>query len=156
MILRRHTPVNTMSARGRKLRDLDAIMRRIVLHRDGHRCMAKVVYRVAVGEHGLGAGHTMTVNVEDRCDKTAYLQSHHIFTRARLSLRYLEDNCVTLCRGCHFSFHQNRTESTEAWVRRNLGDSWWERLNLAYQTRHTVDLKLIEAWLRGKLKHLRG
>ena len=64
------------------------------------------------------------------CWKTTYLNSHHLFTRARKSTRWDIDNWICLCSWCHtlssnFSAHQTPLEFFEwlEWIR------WRDRID---------------------------
>jgi len=47
------------------------------------------------------------------CDSTENLQNAHIFTRKDKSVRWDEDNCITLCYRCHFYWaHRDPIEFT--------------------------------------------
>jgi len=53
----------------------------------------------------------------EHCSKTKYLNSHHIYSRAKKSVRWSTMNGICLCVGCHigvnFSAHKTPTEFTE-------------------------------------------
>lgn len=66
------------------------------------------------------------------CGKRSYLNSHHIFSRSKLSTRWDLDNGICLCAGCHtlssvFSAHKTPAEFIE-WIKEYRGLEWYERL----------------------------
>lgn len=66
------------------------------------------------------------------CNKSTGLNSHHIFSRSKLSTRWDIDNGVCLCVGCHvfsskFSAHKTPTEFVE-WIKEKRGLVWYKRL----------------------------
>ncbi len=66
------------------------------------------------------------------CDKTTYLNSHHIFSRSNHSVRWDMDNGICLCSGHHtlnsdFSAHKTPAEFIE-WIKERNGIEWYERL----------------------------
>lgn len=68
------------------------------------------------------------------CAKPSPLNSHHIYTRAKRSVRWDVLNGVCLCVGCHtfstkFSAHGTPTEFTE-WLYRTKGTEYMDRLKL--------------------------
>jgi hypothetical protein len=63
----------------------------------------------------------------ERCGKTANLQAAHIFSRRYLRLRWMDDNCVCLCAGCHFWAHHNPVLFSE-WIRQKLGPDRFQHL----------------------------
>lgn len=71
-------------------RKLDGMCREIVFARDRYRCRR------------CGRG---TPNVQ--------LQWAHIYSRRYLSVRWMPQNSVSLCAGCHFWIHQNPMDGAE-------------------------------------------
>lgn len=65
------------------------------------------------------------------CGKQSSLNSHHIFSRSRLNLRWDVDNGVCLCVTHHvfgnFSAHKSPIDFVE-WLREKRGEEWYERL----------------------------
>jgi len=66
------------------------------------------------------------------CGKESPLNSHHVYSRSKLSTRWYIDNGVCLCVGHHtfssgFSAHKTPTEFTE-WVIEKRGREWYEGL----------------------------
>ena len=90
----------------RKLRDqLDKLWAEIIKQRNGYKC--------------------------EYCSKTTYLNSHHIFSRSNLSVRWSLDNGVCLCSGHHtlntLSAHKSPMEFAE-WIRDKRGYLWYTDL----------------------------
>jgi len=71
----------------------------------------------------------------ERCGKTANLQAAHVFSRRYLRLRWMDDNCVCLCAGCHFWAHHNPVLFSE-WIRGRLGA---ERFQVLIDERNNLD-----------------
>lgn len=67
------------------------------------------------------------------CGKESSLNSHHIFSRSRLNLRWETDNGVCLCAGHHVlsnsSAHKAPIEFVE-WLREKRGDAWYDGLRI--------------------------
>lgn len=68
------------------------------------------------------------------CGKTSYLNSHHIFSRSKKSVRWDAMNGICLCVGCHtfsskFSAHKTPLEFTY-WLERKKGKPWIELLTI--------------------------
>jgi len=65
------------------------------------------------------------------CGKTNNLNSHHIFSRSRMNLRWDTDNGVCLCVGHHvfgeFSAHKAPIDFVE-WLREKRGEDWYNKL----------------------------
>lgn len=90
----------------RKLRDqLDKLWAELVKKRAGHKC--------------------------EYCDKTTYLNSHHIFSRSNLSVRWSRNNGTCLCPKHHtlgnWSAHKSPVEFIE-WIRDKRGYLWYTDL----------------------------
>ncbi|MCK4320968.1 hypothetical protein KAX08_00395 [candidate division WOR-3 bacterium] len=96
----------------RKLRDqLDKLWAEIIKKRADYRCE----YREPA----------------NRCKKMTYLNTHHIFSRSNLSVRWDLDNGVCLCSGHHTlnnnSAHKAPAEFIE-WIKEMWGIEWYENL----------------------------
>ena len=67
------------------------------------------------------------------CGKTEHLNSHHIFSRSNLAVRWDVDNGICLCVGHHifgnFSAHKAPIDFIE-WLKDKRGLSWYERLRI--------------------------
>jgi len=65
------------------------------------------------------------------CGKTNNLNSHHIFSRSRLNLRWDTDNGVCLCASHHtlgnFSAHKAPIDFIE-WLKEKRGEDWYNKL----------------------------
>ena len=66
------------------------------------------------------------------CQKETSLNSHHIYSRSKRSVRWDELNGVCLCVGCHtfsssFSAHKTPTEFTY-WLHETYGDEYMDEL----------------------------
>ena len=65
------------------------------------------------------------------CGKAEYPNSHHVFSRSNLNLRWDTDNGVCLCVGHHvfgnLSAHKSPIEFLE-WLKEKRGNEWYERL----------------------------
>ena len=83
------------------------------------------------------------------CNKTTYLNAHHIFGRSNLSVRWDLDNGVALCSGHHtlntWSAHKSPIWFIE-WVKRQRGVEWYENLK--------VKANQIKKWTIPELEEL--
>jgi len=66
------------------------------------------------------------------CGKTEYLNSHHIFSRSNMKLRFDINNGICLCSGHHtlksdFSAHKTPADFIE-WIKEYRGLEWYEEL----------------------------
>ena len=71
----------------------------------------------------------------EACGKTAYLNSHHIYSRSNHRMRHNLKNGVCLCAGCHtfsstFSAHKTPAEFMD-WIRIKRGEAWYKELKEA-------------------------
>jgi len=108
----------------RKLRDqLDKLWAEIVKQRAGHKC--------------------------EYCGKTTYLNTHHIFSRSNLSVRWDLDNGSCLCSGHHtlntWSAHKSPIEFIE-WIMDKRGYLWYTDLR--------KQANQIKKWTIPELKEL--
>lgn len=90
------------------------------------------------------------------CGKTSYLNSHHIFSRTKKSVRWNDLNGICLCAGHHtfsndFSAHQTPTEFTE-WVKGYRGNKWYSELRKQAYTPFMPNLEVISEELKNKLE----
>jgi hypothetical protein len=84
------------------------------------------------------------------CKKRGRLNSHHIYTRNKKSVRWDLKNGITLCVGCHtfsskFSAHGTPTEFTY-WLHKNLGNEFMNTLMAkahAHSKLHEFEKKII-------------
>lgn len=70
----------------------------------------------------------------EKCFKTSPLNSHHVYSRSKLSVRWDIINGCCLCVGCHtfsstFSAHKTPTEFTE-WIKETRGEEWYNALRI--------------------------
>jgi hypothetical protein len=72
----------------------------------------------------------------ENCTKTTYLNSHHIFSRTNLSLRWDINNGICLCSGHHLlkndSAHKAPIEFIE-WLKIKRGENWYNYLRKKYR-----------------------
>ena len=91
------------------------------------------------------------------CQKTSPLNSHHVYSRSKLSTRWDLDNGVCLCVGHHtfsstFSAHKCPLEFTE-WIINYRGAEWYDNLRLkAHQTIKLHDHEKKELLIKIKAK----
>jgi hypothetical protein len=93
------------------------------------------------------------------CSKTTYLNSHHIYTRARKSVRWDVMNGVCCCAGCHvlsskFSFHKTPLEAFE-WLEKNKGAKFLQVLRIKANTiskLHPFEKELLLIELEKEIK----
>lgn len=94
------------------------------------------------------------------CGKAEHLNSHHIFSRSNLTLRWKTENGVCLCVGHHvfgnMSAHKAPIEFLE-WLKEKRGLTWYEDLRVASRviSKLTTEQKLqITEGLKQKIKEL--
>ena len=85
----------------------------------------------------------------ERCLKKGRLNTHHIFSRRYLSLRWIIQNGVRLCVGCHYWAHQNPVEFTD-WIRELRGNEVIDWLIRLKNTQFKVDLEEVEKYLKER------
>lgn len=75
------------------------------------------------------------------CSSEKALNSHHIYSRAKMSLRWATENGICLCVGHHigvkFSAHKTPTEFTE-WLNEKLGSEFIDGLRLMAHTQSNL------------------
>lgn len=64
-----------------------------------------------------------------RCGKENNLHSHHVFSRTHKSTRFVLDNGVTLCGGCHLFWAHRDTGGFVAWWVSKYGQPLFDRLD---------------------------
>lgn len=96
------------------------------------------------------------------CGKTNSLNSHHIFSRSNMSLRWDVNNGICLCASHHvlglFSAHKSPLEFAE-WLREKRGEEWYQILKEKSKiiTKLSVADKLkVAENLKEKIKLLEG
>jgi len=94
----------------------------------------------------------------ERCGKYygwKKLQCSHFFGRARRSVRWDEDNACALDFGCHQYFTAHPLEHTE-WFMNRLGEDKFNMLLSRMRNTHPKpDKKLIEIYLRERIKEFK-
>jgi len=90
----------------------------------------------------------------ERCLKTRYLNSHHLFSRRYKGLRYDINNGFCLCAGCHIQIAHQKPSVFVLWALDSRGEDWHNQLLLKSQKicKH-LDEKLIELELKGIIKN---
>lgn len=91
-----------------------------------------------------------------RCGKDKYLNSHHIFSRSNRSTRWVLENGITLCAGCHtlsstFSAHKTPVEFVE-WIKERNGETWYVDLRRLAATVDKSPIKEVLERLREMSK----
>lgn len=93
------------------------------------------------------------------CGKTRNLNSHHVYSRAKRSVRWSVENGYTLCVGCHiglkFSAHKTPNDFAE-WSKRDRGQSWFDLLAAkAHQISklHPFEKELLKKELQKEIKY---
>ena len=71
------------------------------------------------------------------CQKTAPLNSHHVYSRAKRSVRWCVENGYCLCVGHHigtkFSAHKTPNDFSE-WSKQDRGQEWFDLLQAKAHT----------------------
>jgi len=76
------------------------------------------------------AKHIKRAGVCQRCGKAEHLNCAHAYSRAKMSIRWYDDNAFCMCVGCHFFWaHRNPLEFA-SWVQKTLGDERFAALIL--------------------------
>ncbi len=120
----------------RKLRDqLDKLWAEIIKQRAGNRCEYK------------------------DCSKTTYLNSHHIFGRSNLSVRWNLNNGACLCPGHHlfnnYSAHKAPIWFIE-WLKEKRGIEWYEDLIVKANTVKKWTIPEMEALVKEFKKEIKN
>ena len=142
---KRRRAIRRIGKRTASVRDLDHLLRQVVLERDGYRCR-----RCYIGERP-GRGFA--------------LQAAHIFGKgAHRNLRYELDNLICLCQPCHWWWHQfglareveDRPNEVREWCLEQLGPEHLARLEwLARARTGGTDPTLLRIYLEQQLKNLK-
>jgi 5-methylcytosine-specific restriction endonuclease McrA len=108
--------------------ELDVLVRKLVLARDGYKCV--------------------------RCNKTGVLQASHILSKGRYSrLRFELMNVLSLCIGCHLYFwHKSPLEAFRWFDQKYPGRM--QQLEIMAATAGKVDMKLLRLCLRKEVERL--
>lgn len=138
--IKRKVRVRAVSTRAKTIKKLDALVRQIVLKRDGERCRK-------CGAASRGHGFA--------------IQAAHIYGKgAYPSLRFKIENVLTLCQPCHFWWHQQgfgREASSgpnlvRAWCVTAIGEKAMDALDLMAQVagkKKTLDLEATRLYLES-------
>lgn len=114
---------NRITRKGRKwpvTKELDALLRRIVMARDRETCRRCGKGKVA----GRGGG----------------IETAHIYPKGKYqAMRYRLDNVLALCHACHHHFAHKDPINFAAWVRGELGDKAMDRLAVVAASPGKVD-----------------
>lgn len=122
-------PSPKAKARKSIIKELDWLLRLLVLSRDGHKCV--------------------------RCEKEwGTLQSAHVLSKGRYSrLRFELLNLMTLCVGCHLYFwHKSPLEAFRWFEQKYPGRR--EQLEIMAATAGKIDMKLLRLCLRKEVEKL--
>ena len=94
----------------------------------------------------------------ERSNKTKYLNSHHVFSRSNLSVRWDLDNGVCLNAGWHTlqtdSAHKNPIEFVN-WIRDRRGIKWYEEMRVKANTVRKWTIPELEALIEEFKKELK-
>ena len=90
------------------------------------------------------------------CGKTTYLNSHHIYSRSKMSVRWDEINGICLCSGHHtlistFSAHKTPLDFID-WLKEYKGDAFIDKLRTIANTHKKWAKHEKEALLKELLK----
>lgn len=90
------------------------------------------------------------------CNKTEYLNAHHIYSRSRRSVRYDIDNGICLCAGHHSlnndSAHKNPDFKETIIKNKVRTKNFWDILERKAKIPAKLDLKLELLYLKNELK----
>lgn len=93
----------------------------------------------------------------ERCGKTQYLNSHHVYSRANRSVRWDVINGICLCVGHHigvkFSAHKTPNDFSE-WSKKHRGQKWFDLLQIkAHQESklHPFEKKILAEELQKEI-----
>jgi len=95
-------------------------------------------------------------NTCEYCWKTTYLNSHHLFTRARRNTRWDLDNWICLCSACHtlssnFSAHKCPIEFTK-----RIENLKWKEFIEELSKKSQINIKVNSEYLLDKIKELKS
>ena len=89
------------------------------------------------------------------CGSTGIRQAHHFFYKGSYGhLRYSEDNCITLCMGCHFTLHSNDPKKIEQIIIERKGKVWYNRITKLSKEKH-YSFQTI-GWYRENIERLKS
>jgi 5-methylcytosine-specific restriction endonuclease McrA len=93
----------------------------------------------------------------ERCGSTPDkrgLHCHHaIHHRRKLSTRWDEDNCISVCLGCHQYFEENDEYEQDFMIKR-LGQERYDLVKARGRYTGKTDRDLIKLYLKEKIKEL--
>lgn len=82
------------------------------------------------------------------------LDPHHMVLQRHMATRFLPENGVFLCKGCHMHFHDKESDTGWEWMRKNRPESYNKvRLLKVVIVRHRpAELRVILEGLRERLR----
>lgn len=93
------------------------------------------------------------------CGKVGGLNAHHLFSRSNRTIRWDEDNGISLCVSHHifgnFSAHKAPFEFAE-WIKKERGLRWYNRLRKKARTVKKYDFEKVKKKLQKKLDEFDG
>jgi len=115
----------------------------------------RAIQRVGGCERCLAQKHDTTR--EDGSTRPAYmeLQCSHFWGRAKLNVRWDEDNAAGICAGCHLYLTANPEEHSW-WFAEHLRREKFEMLLARANEKGSPDRKAIELYLKQKLEEIKG
>lgn len=84
----------------------------------------------------------------------SHLQNSHYFGRTMLPVRFDEDNCDTLCHGCHRYWEKEDREGYRAFKIKQLGESRYNRLDYRAHKGSSPDRFFISLYYYKKLTEM--
>ena len=81
------------------------------------------------------------------------LDCSHFHGRRKMSVRYNEQNCSALCKGCHRFFTENPAQHTDFFIKR-LGEKEYKKLMLDADIPKQPDYKLLEIYYTKLLSEI--
>jgi hypothetical protein len=119
-------------SKGKMLTKCDNLMKHILRHERKHYCQLCGKPNKAVGTF-----HILPKSTHPR-------------------LRYIKQNLLLTCWGCHYKWHSNyyKAQHLEGIIKKILGDDYKERLEIVNKTIGKQDILLIYIGLENELKEL--
>ena len=93
------------------------------------------------------AKYIKRIGVCQRCGKSSPLNCAHVYSRARMSVRFDADNAFCMCVGCHFWAHKNPLEYAQ-WVQSMLSEQAYAALILKANTHKKWTIEEMQAHLK--------
>jgi 5-methylcytosine-specific restriction endonuclease McrA len=103
---------------------LDKLARQVVFQRDGHKCA--------------------------RCGKSENIQWCHVNSRRYLSTRWMLENSLAMCAGCHLLWHHRPTEAAE-WFAKTYPERIQHLTLVRAEKAHRIDAELTRIYLQSML-----